>query len=126
MWTYLAVGAGGALGAMARYAVSAQALHMMGPNFPWGTLFVNVLGSFLIGVLVEALALKINITPELRLLLVTGFLGGFTTFSAFSLDAVNMAQRGDLSNAAVYVVASVTLSIGALIVGLVLTRWVLA
>ncbi len=123
---YLAVGAGGAAGAMARYAVASQALHLMGPNFPWGTLFVNVVGSLLIGVLAEAFALKISVTPEMRLFLITGFLGGFTTFSAFSLDAVNMAQRGDLMNAGVYVVASVFLSIGGLLAGLAVTRWVLS
>ena len=125
MWMFLAVGAGGALGAMARYAVAAQALHFMGPHFPWGTLIVNVVGSLLIGVLAEALALRFSITPEMRVFLVTGFLGGFTTFSAFSLDVVNMAERGDMLNAAVYVMASVTLSIGALLLGLVATRWAL-
>ena len=125
MWMYLAVGAGGALGAIARYAVASQALHLMGPNFPWGTLFVNVVGSLLIGVLAEMLALRITVSPEMRLLMVTGFLGGFTTFSAFSLDAVNMIQRGDLPNAIVYIFASVVLSICALIMGLAVTKWAL-
>ena len=126
MWMYLAVGAGGAVGAMARYAVASQALHIMGPNFPWGTLFVNVVGSLAIGVLAEAFALKLSVTPEMRVFLITGFLGGFTTFSAFSLDAVNMVQRGDVGPAAVYIGASVVFSVGALMLGLVATRWVLA
>lgn len=125
MWMYLAVGAGGAAGAMARYAVATQAIHLMGPNFPWGTLVVNVVGSLVIGVLAELFALRFSVTPELRLLLITGFLGGFTTFSAFSLDAANMIQRGDLMNTGIYIGASVVLSIGALFLGLAATRWFL-
>ena len=125
MWMYLAVGAGGAAGAMARYAVASQALHVMGPNFPWGTLIVNVVGSFAIGVLAEMFALKLSVTPEMRVFLITGFLGGFTTFSAFSLDAVNMVERGDTLQAATYIGASVAFSIGALVLGLIATRWVL-
>lgn len=120
--SFLSVALGGALGASARYAVAALMLRLMGPGFPWGTLTVNVAGSFAMGLLVEGLALRFNISPELRLLLVTGFLGGFTTFSAFSLDTANLIERNAMGPAAAYVIASVLLSVGALFGGLMLGR----
>ena len=124
MW--LAVAAGGALGATGRYLFASQALRLMGPNFPWGTLGVNILGSLAMGLLVESLALRFNISQELRVFLVTGLLGGFTTFSAFSLDVSLMLQRKDMLEAALYAGASVGGSVLALFVGLWLARAVLA
>jgi len=120
MWASVAFG--GALGASLRYGVGSVALRLMGPNFPWGTLAVNVMGSLAMGLLVEALALRFSISPELRVMLVTGFLGGFTTFSAFSLDTANLIERNAYGPAAVYVTGSLVLSVGALFAGLAIGR----
>ncbi|MGR3549682.1 fluoride efflux transporter CrcB [Pseudooceanicola sp.] len=114
------VALGGAVGASARYLTGAAALRLMGPGFPWGTLVVNVLGSFLMGVLVVALA-QLQ-TTRLSPFLMTGLLGGFTTFSAFSLDAVSLWERGAVAQAVSYVAASVVLSLTALVAGLFLAR----
>jgi CrcB protein len=96
------------------------ALRLMGPGFPWGTLVVNVIGSFLMGAIVIILAeLSAN---RFAPLLMTGLLGGFTTFSAFSLDAVTLWQRGETMQAATYVAASVVLSLAALMAGLFVAR----
>ena len=120
MWASVAFG--GALGASLRYGVASIALRLMGPNFPWGTLTVNVVGSLAMGLLVEALALRFSISPELRVMLVTGFLGGFTTFSAFSLDTANLIEKHSYGPAALYVTGSLVLSVGALFAGLAIGR----
>lgn len=118
----LAVAAGGALGAMARHFIGALALRLLGPHFPWGTLTVNVAGSFLMGALIGMLALRGQASPLLRAFLAVGVLGGFTTFSSFSLDAVALIERRAHLAALGYVLASVLLSIGALFGGLRLVR----
>ena len=118
--TLLHVALGGAIGASARYLTGVAALRLMGPGFPWGTLVVNVIGSFLMGAIVIILAeLSAN---RFAPLLMTGLLGGFTTFSAFSLDAVSLWERGETMQAATYVVASVVLSLAALMAGLFVAR----
>ncbi|MEC9104631.1 MAG: fluoride efflux transporter CrcB [Pseudomonadota bacterium] len=118
--TLLHVALGGAIGASARYLTGVAALRLMGPGFPWGTLVVNVIGSFLMGAIVILLAeLSAN---RFAPLLMTGLLGGFTTFSAFSLDAVTLWERGEAMQAATYVVASVVLSLAALMAGLFVAR----
>lgn len=117
------VALGGALGALARYLTGVVALRVMGPGFPWGTLAVNVLGAFAMGMLVVALAQKD--ATRLAPFLMTGVLGGFTTFSAFSLDAVAMMERGQVLLAGFYVAASVVLSLGAIMMAMSLTRGVL-
>ena len=122
MQMVLAVASGGAIGAVARYWVAGLALRWMGPQFPWGTLTVNVVGSFLMGLLIAFLALRTNVSPELRAFLLVGVLGGFTTFSAFSLDVSVLVERKDMGAALLYVFGSVVLSIGALFLGLYLTR----
>lgn len=122
---FLAVALGGALGAGGRHLVNMAALKYLGSSFPWGTLTVNIVGCFLMGVLVEALALKFQASQEARLFLATGVLGGFTTFSAFSLDVALMVERKESLTAALYVMGSVGLSIGALFLALHLTRAVL-
>ena len=119
---YLAVALGGAFGSVGRYFIAGQALRLMGPNFPWGTLTVNVVGSLMMGILVETLALRLSVTPEVRAFLVVGFLGGFTTFSAFSLDVSVLIERNQTVAAMSYVVTSVVLSVGALFAGLALVR----
>lgn len=119
---WLAVGAGGAVGAMGRHLVGVWALKLMGVGFPWGTLTVNVVGSFLIGVLVETLALRFHATPELRLFLVTGVMGGFTTFSSFSLDIGLLIEKKQNLLAAVYAFGSLALGVAALFFALWLVR----
>jgi len=118
----LAVALGGALGSVGRYLVVHQATERWGMAFPWGTLAVNVIGGFVIGTIAELSALVWSIAPELRAFLITGILGGFTTFSAFSLEVTSMMERGDWMAAAAYVVASVVLSVGAVFVALMAVR----
>ncbi|MGL4312197.1 MAG: fluoride efflux transporter CrcB [Paracoccaceae bacterium] len=122
--TLLQVAIGGAVGASARYLTNVAALRAFGPGFPYATLIVNVLGSFLMGVLVVVLAQRFD--NRLAPLLMTGVLGGFTTFSAFSLDAVSLWDRGQAGSAAIYVGASVILSLAALVAGLAVARGAMA
>ena len=120
-----AVACGGALGAMGRHLISSQVMRWAGDGFPWGTLTVNVVGSFILGLLVEYLAQRWSATQEIRGFLVVGVLGGFTTFSAFSLDAVQLLERGSLTPAFAYIGGNVLLSIGGMFAGLFLFRHVL-
>lgn len=121
-----AVAFGGACGAVARYLVVGLVGQWAGTGFPFGTLAVNVAGCFAMGLIAELSALAWSPSPELRAFLTVGFLGAFTTFSAFSLDAALLYQRGELLAAAAYVAASVVLSIGAFFAGLALVRALLA
>src|SRR3977135_3282912 len=116
----LAIAIGGAFGSLARYYVSAVIYNATGPAFPYGILGVNVLGGLIMGIVVELGALKLNYSPEIRALLTTGILGGFTTFSAFSLDTALLIERGDWTGAALYMIGSVVLSVAALFGGLAL------
>jgi CrcB protein len=118
----LAVAIGGAAGSVARLLVGFGSTKVFGLAFPWGTLIVNVAGSFLIGLLVESFALRWNLSQAWQAFLTIGFCGGFTTFSTFSLDCYALVQRGEIGLAALYVIASVVLSVGALIAGLHLVR----
>lgn len=118
----LLAAAGGAAGSAARYLVTLAAAQIAGFGFPWGTITVNIVGSFVMGLLIEYGALKATLPNELRVLLATGFLGGFTTFSAFSLDFAFLATRKDYGLAAIYLAGSVGLSILALFAGLMLIR----
>ena len=118
----LAIAVGGGLGSLARHYLSTIVYGFTGGTFPWGILAVNVLGGFAMGLIVELSALKLNVAPELRAFLTTGVLGGFTTFSAFSLDSALLIERGDWVGAGSYMVGSVVLSVGALFVGLWLVR----
>ena len=113
---------GGAIGAGLRYIVGNVFLRVFGPSFPWATLFVNVAGSLAMGLLIGVLARRTGTPNEVRIFLATGLLGGFTTFSAFSLDAIAMWERGENLATAGYVVGSVVLSLSALFVGLLLVR----
>ncbi len=117
---------GGAIGAGARHLVNVGFARLFGTDFPWSTVVINIVGSLLMGVVVTAVALRFDGSPELRTFLATGILGGFTTFSAFSLDAHILMSRGDTTAALLYVAASVLLSILGLYVGLLFTRQVLA
>lgn len=120
--TLIQVALGGAIGATGRYLVNMGALRLIGPGFPAGTLAVNVLGSFLMGVMFVLLMGKGDGARVWSPFLMTGILGGFTTFSAFSLDALTLYERGQPTMAAAYVLASVMLSILALMAGVALAR----
>lgn len=119
---YLLVFVGGGIGAAVRYAVNRAALALLGGGFPFGTIVVNVVGSYLMGVLAGLLLTKGLDEDPVRLFLTTGVLGGFTTFSAFSLDVALMWQRGELVPLGIYMAASVFGSIGALFLGLATAR----
>ena len=116
---------GGAIGAVARHSVSVMMNSVMGTGFPWGTFTVNVVGSFLMGALIEVSALKLSMGLETRALLVTGFLGAFTTFSTFSLDVVTLYERGNMGLSALYVIVSVVVGISALFGAIALVRGIL-
>jgi len=118
----LLVAAGGAIGAVGRYLVGVGAVRVLGFGFPWGTLIVNVLGSLLMGLLIEFIALRLSASNEVRTFLATGVLGSFTTFSAFSLDFAVLMERKEHMAALFYLSASVTFSILALFAGLSLAR----
>lgn len=118
----VAIAAGGAIGALGRHYVNVLALALFGIAFPWGTLTVNIAGSFLMGVFVELSALVWSPGPALRAMLTVGLLGAFTTFSTFSLETVLLYERGQLGLAALYVLLSLILSVGALFAGLALIR----
>jgi CrcB protein len=119
---FLLVFVGSGIGGALRHGVNLVALRAIGSDFPAGTLFVNIAGSLIMGLLAEYWALKSGLPQPLRLFLTTGILGGFTTFSAFSLDAALLWERGQPLTAAAYAAASVVLSIGALFGGLWLVR----
>lgn len=116
------VALGGALGSVARYFVSVWSVRLAGPSFPWGTLTVNIVGAFLIGLMVETIARRFDASAEMRLFLVTGILGGFTTWSSFTLDAVALFERGDLGLSALYLGGSLVVSFAAVFAGLALGR----
>ncbi|MEE8371770.1 MAG: fluoride efflux transporter CrcB [Sphingomonadales bacterium] len=118
----VAIAAGGALGAVARHFVSHQVALWLGHGFPFGTMGVNVLGSFLLGVLVTLLAESFSLSQELRGFLVVGLLGGFTTFSAFSLETVLLIERNQMALAGLYVTGSVLLGVFGLFAGIYLAR----
>jgi CrcB protein len=117
----IAIALGGAAGSLARYAVAAT-IQQPPMQFPWGIFVVNVTGSFLMGIIVELSALKLSMSPELRAFLTVGVLGGYTTFSTFSLDSALLIERGAYLSAAGYIVGSALLSILALFAGLWIVR----
>ncbi len=116
MIAFAAVALGGAVGSVLRYAVTLAVIRLHPQPFPLGTMAVNILGSLLIGVLMAKYAAG-GLSENARLLLVTGMLGGFTTFSAFSWDVLELFQRGQMLQAALYIAASVLLSVAACALG---------
>jgi fluoride exporter len=120
--SFLLVFLGGGIGAALRHGVNLAAARWLGAGFPYATLIENVTGSLAMGVLAGYFAFKGDASQGWRLFLTTGILGGYTTFSAFSLDAALLYERGEVVLAALYVVASVALSIGGLFAGLALVR----
>lgn len=122
MLNIVLVAIGGAIGSVARYLVGVWGVKLAGPNFPWGTITVNVVGAFLIGLMVEMVARRFDASSEVRVFIVTGIIGGFTTWSSFTLDAVVLFERGDMGLAAVYLLASLVVSFAAIFAGLALGR----
>ena len=119
---YLIVFIGAGIGGALRHGVNVAAVRLFGYGFPFGTLIVNVVGSFLIGLLAGYFAFRPGIPQDIRLFLTTGILGGFTTFSAFSLDGALLIERHAYALAAVYIAGSVAASLVALFLGLALFR----
>ena len=120
--SYLLVFFGGGLGATLRHLVNLACARGIGIGFPWGTLIINITGSTAMGLIAGYLAFKGVASQPWRLFLMTGILGGYTTFSAFSLDAALLYERGELGLAAAYVLGSVVLSIAGLFAGLAVMR----
>lgn len=118
------VGIGGAFGAMGRYLLGRELTERIAGVFPYGTLTINIAGAFLIGVLFVLLAERSIGDDHLRLLLVTGFLGGFTTFSSYTVEAINLAESGHWGTALLYVLSSNILGLVACLAGIVAVRWV--
>lgn len=113
-----AVAAGGAIGATGRFLMGRLMLTVMGPGFPWGTLSVNILGSFLLGFIVNLMATRYSLSHIWQGFLVIGVLGGFTTFSAFSLEVALMLQKNEIGAAAFYAFGSILIGVLALFAGL--------
>lgn len=119
---YLLVMAGGAIGSAARYGVGRLATRWISPDYPWGTLTVNIVGGLLMGMLVGVLARMTVPQENWRLFAAIGVLGGFTTFSSFALDTVYMIERGAIVAALGYIAISVVGAIGGVMAGLAITR----
>ncbi|RDV03478.1 fluoride efflux transporter CrcB [Undibacter mobilis] len=119
---YAIVFLGGGLGAALRHGVNVGTARLFGTSFPFGTLTVNIVGCLVMGLLTGYFAFKGDTSQHWRLFLTTGILGGFTTFSAFSLDVAALYERGEVAMTAVYVLASVIVSIAAVFSGLALMR----
>lgn len=119
---YLIVFLGGGLGAAIRHGINLGSVRVFGMGFPYGTLLINITGSLVMGLAAAYFAFKGDASQHWRLFLATGVLGGYTTFSAFSLDAALLYERGEVGAAAIYVVASVALSIAGLFAGMALVR----
>jgi CrcB protein len=122
---YVIVFLGGGFGAALRHGVNLAAARMLGTGFPYATMIENVSGSLVMGLLVGYFAFRGGLSQHWQLFLTTGILGGYTTFSSFSLDAALLYERGELGLAALYVLLSVTLAIGGLFAGLWIVRHVL-
>src|SRR5437868_1217283 len=120
---YFLVFIGGGVGSSLRHTVNVVCARWLGTAFPYGTFLINITGSIIMGLIAGYLAFKGGASQPWRLFLMTGILGGYTTFSAFSLDAALLYERGELALAALYVVGSVGLSIAGLFAGLTLMRW---
>lgn len=118
----LLVAVGGALGSVARHLVGVVSLRLLGSGFPYGTLIVNLVGAFVMGAFIEILARRFGGSTDLRLLIATGVLGGFTTFSSFALDTAVLFERGELVSSFVYVAMTLILGLAALFLGLGLAR----
>lgn len=122
MQQLLAIAAGGAVGAVLRFGVSSNIYRLLGKEFPYGTLAVNVLGSFLMGLFFILIVERATLSAEWRSIIIIGFLGAFTTFSTFSMETLTLLESGELSRAALNIFLSVALCLAATWLGLMLAR----
>ncbi len=122
MQMLIAIAAGGSLGALSRHFMAGAITRMLGIGFPYGTFAVNLLGSFLMGLLVTAFAARFEVSQELRSFITVGFLGSFTTFSTYSLETVLLIERGEWATAALYAFGSLALGVAGLFVGIYVGR----
>jgi CrcB protein len=122
MQMLLSIALGGAVGAVARHLLAGRVTAIFGSAFPYGTVVVNVFGSFILGLVIITLATRFELSQEWRGFIVVGVLGGFTTFSAFSLETALLIERSELMQAALYIGSSVGLSILSLFIGIWLGR----
>ena len=118
----LFIAVGGAIGAVGRYSVMTAVSHLFGAGYPYGTIMVNLIGSFVLGGLVESLKYFSVISNELQIFLIVGILGSFTTFSTFSMDVVVLMQRNEMFAAGLYILGSIVVSIGGLFLAMILFR----
>ena len=118
----VAIAIGGALGAVSRHYVAGRVMHLLGMGFPFGTMTVNILGSFLLGLLVELFALKLSLPRPVQAMVTTGFMGAFTTFSTFSMETILLVERQNVLLAALYVGGSVALGLCAFALAMFLVR----
>lgn len=118
----LAIAAGGALGALMRYWVSTGIYSLLGRSFPWGTLAVNVLGSLAMGILYILFLERMSVSPEIRALILVGFLGAFTTFSTFSIETLNLIEQASYLKAATNMLVSVFACVAAAWIGIIIGR----
>jgi CrcB protein len=121
-WSVVAIAVGGSAGALMRYGVSVSVHSWLGRSFPWGTLTVNVAGSFLMGLMAVLFLERVAVGPEWRAAVLIGFLGSFTTFSSFSLETLSMVEQGETARAVINVLTSVLLCLVAAWVGLLAGR----
>ena len=126
MTMILAVAAGGAIGSVGRYLTLYMLGLILGQGFPYGTVLVNILGSFILGLLVEVFGSASPLSIEYRNFIVVGVLGSFTTFSSFSYDVISLIDRGQFVLAGVYVLSSVVISIVALFLGMIICRYLVS
>ncbi|MBX9926976.1 MAG: fluoride efflux transporter CrcB [Hyphomicrobiaceae bacterium] len=122
MQLFLLATIGGGIGAGARYLIQSEMVRRLGSGFPWWTLAINVVGCLAMGIIADLIARRFGQSPEARALLMTGVLGGFTTFSAFALDFAQLMDRRDMAAAMGYVAGSVILTIAALYLGIAISR----
>ena len=119
---WLLVAAGGAAGSVLRLAVGRAAVHFLGPGTVWGTLFVNVTGSFVLGFFLAYALQRSNISADLRAMVAVGVLGGYTTFSTLSYDTVRLLESGELARAGLYIVSNLLIGLGAAYLGILSGR----
>jgi fluoride exporter len=122
IWGFVVVFLGGGFGAALRHGINLAAVQLAGRSFPYGTMFINISGSLVMGLIAEYFALKSQLPRTWLLFLTTGILGGYTTFSAFSLEAALLYERGEIFAAGLYVLGSVVLAITGLFAGLAIVR----
>jgi len=111
MWTYVAIAIGGTLGCWARYGMTNLIQAIYGRDFPYATLSINVLGSFLMGFLFIETLERLTISPQLRIGILTGFIGGFTTFSTFAMETVLLGEQGEIAKSLLYIALSLVLGL---------------